>query len=87
MNKIVLDINNKKDIIEKIEDKYIYNSKVIEEDSALEFVSKLIRMCRSIEKRRKVKSNNKIEIYENTNVITLTGIDLQVIKYIDSFLK
>ena len=33
------------------------------------------------------KSNHKIEIYNGNDITILTGIDIQVIKYINSFLK
>ena len=86
MERIVININTKSYLIEKVNDKYLYNSKEYSFDDVDEFVTKLIKMCRANERRNKYSSNNKIVIYYSGEEIVLLGIDSQVIKYIKSFL-
>ena len=87
MDKIVININTKTYLIEKINDKYICNAKEYVFSDIDDFVTKLIKMCRGNEKRRSFSSNNRITIIYPDEEIILLGIDNQVIKYIDSFLK
>lgn len=86
MDRVIISINDKKRFILKDNDKYRYNDKELDNDLVEEFILKLIKMCRSREKLNN-KSNHRIDIYENNKVITLTGIDNQVIKYINNFLN
>lgn len=86
MDRVIININNKKQFIFKDNDKYYYNDKELNNVLVEEFILKLIKMCRSRE-RLNNKSNHKIEIYENNKVTTLIGIDNQVIRYINDFLN
>lgn len=87
MERIVININTKSYLIEKINDKYLYNSKEYSYDDIDEFVTKLIKMCRGNERKNKISNNNKIIIEYIDEKILLSGIDSQVIKYINSFLN
>lgn len=87
MNKMICYLNLKEYIISKNDFGYCYNSKVLDSEEVDNFVNNLIKMCRSIERRKNNSSNNKIEIYFDDEIVTLTGIDLRVINYIKSFLK
>lgn len=87
MDKIIFKINNHEDvIIKKDNDNYVFKDKEFSKEDISLFSSKLIKICRTREKMN-VKSNNKIEIYDNNQVIVLTGIDNQVISFINRFLK
>lgn len=86
MDKLIITINEKKLIVCKENNKYFYNNKELDYNLVEEFVSKLIKICRARE-RMNNKSNHKIEIYNGNDITILTGIDIQVIKYINSFLK
>lgn len=87
MERVVININTKNYLIEKINDKYLYNSKEYSYDDIDEFVTKLIKMCRGNERKNKISNNNKIIIEYIDEKILLSGIDSQVIKYINSFLN
>lgn len=87
MDKIVFYIDTKVYVIEKDNDRYLYNSKVFSEESVSEFIIKLIKMCRSNERKSDHKSNNRIEIDDLDEKIILHGINNQVIKFINSFLN
>ena len=87
MDKVVININTKTYLIEKNNDKFLYNSKEFSFLEVDEFVSKLIKMCRSNERKKSTSSNNKIVITYPDEEIILLGIDSQVVKYINSFLK
>lgn len=86
MDRVIININNKKQFIFKDNDKYYYNDKELNNALVEEFILKLIKMCRTRE-RLNNKSNHKIEIYENNKVTTLIGIDNQIIRYINDFLN
>lgn len=87
MDKVVININTKTYLIEKNNDKFLYNSKEFSFLEVDEFVSKLIKMCHSNERKKSTSSNNKIVITYPDEEIILLGIDSQVVKYINSFLK
>ena len=86
MDRVIININNKKRFILKDNDEYRYNDKELDSFLVEEFILKLIKMCRTRE-RLNNRSTHRVEIYENNKVITLTGIDNQIIKYINDFLN
>ncbi|MBQ7105678.1 MAG: hypothetical protein IJN90_07470 [Bacilli bacterium] len=87
MNKFVATIDKRKYIIEKKDDKYIYNGNILDNILVDKFISNIIKLCLGNERKKKISSNNKIEIYFDDRTSLYKGIDIHVIRYLEEFLK